>query len=257
MVHKEKSGFTLIELLVVIAIISILAAILFPVFATAREKARQTACASNLKQIGIATLQYIQDYDELYPSGTFFGVQYADHGCGWTRQMYPYIKSKQVLVCPNDGKGSRLSYVGNANVYGVANFSKQSSVTQTVLLCEMQNFPYDVSDTYMYDQSPTTNGLDWAFFSGNSQNYWGPSSHDMATGWLGGYTMGRAEDGTHLDGSCYMMADGHMKWLLGSQVSPGYNAASTTSAQTTGTSSSKGSAAGTADTVHVVTFSAI
>src|ERR1700722_16915261 len=64
----KRTGFTLIELLVVIAIIAILAAILFPVFAAAREKARQTSCASNLKQIGLAILQYAQDYDELYPA---------------------------------------------------------------------------------------------------------------------------------------------------------------------------------------------
>jgi len=67
----RKSGFTLIELLVVIAIIAILAAILFPVFATARDKARQTACISNLKQIGIAFVQYTQDYDEMVPAGWY------------------------------------------------------------------------------------------------------------------------------------------------------------------------------------------
>ncbi len=64
---KKKQGFTLIELLVVIAIIAILAAILFPVFAQAREKARQTTCASNEKQMGLAILQYQQDYDEMFP----------------------------------------------------------------------------------------------------------------------------------------------------------------------------------------------
>src|SRR5580704_7489517 len=68
-IRRRTAGFTLIELLVVIAIIAILAAILFPVFAQAREKARQTSCISNLKQIGLATLQYVQDYDETYPDG--------------------------------------------------------------------------------------------------------------------------------------------------------------------------------------------
>ena len=67
---KSNRGFTLIELLVVIAIIAILAAILFPVFAKAREKARQITCASNLKQIGLGFTQYIQDYDERLPCGT-------------------------------------------------------------------------------------------------------------------------------------------------------------------------------------------
>src|ERR1041385_3748666 len=70
MFFPNKRGFTLIELLVVIAIIAILAAILFPVFAQAREKARQTSCLSNEKQLGLAVMQYLQDYDELLPTGT-------------------------------------------------------------------------------------------------------------------------------------------------------------------------------------------
>ncbi len=100
--HHSLGGFTLIELLVVIAIISILTAILFPVFATAREKGRQTACASNEKQIGLAMLQYVQDYDECYPCGTELGVAYADHGAGWAPQIMPYVKSNAVFVCPDD-----------------------------------------------------------------------------------------------------------------------------------------------------------
>jgi prepilin-type N-terminal cleavage/methylation domain-containing protein len=75
-------GFTLIELLVVIAIIAILAAILFPVFQSSREKARQTACTSNEKQIGLGVLAYVQDYDECYPSGPEMGQNYADQGAG-------------------------------------------------------------------------------------------------------------------------------------------------------------------------------
>src|SRR5579872_3013353 len=78
MQQKERRGFTLIELLVVIAIIAILAAILFPVFAQAREKARQISCLSNLKQNGTAFMMYMQDYDELYPTA----VPWAP-GVGW------------------------------------------------------------------------------------------------------------------------------------------------------------------------------
>ncbi len=88
-------GFTLIELLVVIAIISILAAILFPVFARARENARRASCASNLRQLGLAIMQYTQDYDEYYPRSSASGAYY------WTWTIWPYIKSSQVFLCPS------------------------------------------------------------------------------------------------------------------------------------------------------------
>ncbi len=95
----SKRGFTLIELLVVIAIIAILAAILFPVFAKAREKARQSSCLSNCKQIGIGYLQYMQDYDGLgMPRDT--GV--APNRVGWTDIMMPYVKNTQIFRCPSD-----------------------------------------------------------------------------------------------------------------------------------------------------------
>jgi len=109
----RRKGFTLIELLVVIAIIAILAAILFPVFAKAREKARQTMCLSNYKQKGLAIMQYAQDYDEMmvpcyiawdyHPSGA--GPDYGPHGPPQNAAMpyllQPYIKSKQVWHCPS------------------------------------------------------------------------------------------------------------------------------------------------------------
>src|SRR5580698_2440397 len=102
---KHRAGFTLIELLVVIAIIAILAAILFPVFAKAREKARQTTCASNEKQLGLAFLQYTQDYDEMTVSGAIPanpGAWYAIGGVGWAGQLYPYVKSQGAFACPDD-----------------------------------------------------------------------------------------------------------------------------------------------------------
>jgi len=92
---KKRLGFTLIELLVVIAIIAILAAILFPVFAKAREKARQTSCLSNNKQLGLAFIQYVQDNDEEYPSS-------SNYGAGWAGRIYPYVKSTGVYKCPDD-----------------------------------------------------------------------------------------------------------------------------------------------------------
>ena len=105
----QNSAFTLIELLVVIAIIAILAAILFPVFAQAREKARQTTCISNLKQLGLGIMQYTQDYDETYPISSYFGTTNPPSTSlaaslpwlSWAGIIYPYVKSAQVFQCPD------------------------------------------------------------------------------------------------------------------------------------------------------------
>jgi len=106
---RRHSAFTLIELLVVIAIIAILAAILFPVFAQAREKARQTSCLSNMKQVSLAVLMYVQDYDETYPKADFWdtGQPFPLGYNLWsgTNVTQPYIKNKQALLCPDDNGG--------------------------------------------------------------------------------------------------------------------------------------------------------
>lgn len=119
--HHPNKGFTLIELLVVIAIISILAAILFPVFATAREKARQISCASNERQIGLALMQYAQDNDEtLCPNDDNNNV--SVHRC-YIDFLLPYVKSEQVWRCPSDSTptpvlgGHTTSYVLNCVYY--------------------------------------------------------------------------------------------------------------------------------------------
>jgi prepilin-type N-terminal cleavage/methylation domain-containing protein/prepilin-type processing-associated H-X9-DG protein len=129
---QQRRGFTLIELLVVIAIIAILAAILFPVFAQAREKARQTTCTSNLKQIGTAFMMYVQDYDETYPPWT---GMCPDPSLRWAlRYMYPglvdpYIKNganvqtgelKDVWACPSSKAG--LGAVSNTYAYNFWTF---------------------------------------------------------------------------------------------------------------------------------------
>jgi prepilin-type N-terminal cleavage/methylation domain-containing protein/prepilin-type processing-associated H-X9-DG protein len=103
---RSRSGFTLIELLVVIAIIAILAAILFPVFAQAREKARQTACLSNQKQIGAALAMYIQDYDERIPSSKSLGRWWTLLTAAWPPpfardQLMPYVKNEAIWYCPS------------------------------------------------------------------------------------------------------------------------------------------------------------
>ena len=118
---QRKRGFTLIELLVVIAIIAILAAILFPVFQKVRENARRTACLSNLKQIGLAIVQYNQDADEKMPPG----YDVYGRGNGWAGQVYGYIKSVAVFHCPDD---SGVFVYGSS--YGInSNFAIASKTT--------------------------------------------------------------------------------------------------------------------------------
>lgn len=95
----NREAFTLIELLVVIAIIAILAAILFPVFAQAREKARAATCLSNLNQMGLAVMQYTQDYDETYP---MVRARNAQGGYEWRFELNPYVKSTQIYACPSN-----------------------------------------------------------------------------------------------------------------------------------------------------------
>ncbi len=97
----RRRGFTLIELLVVIAIIAILAAILFPVFARAREKARQSSCLSNLKQLGLAAMMYAQDYDEQMVHYYRYMPSGSDNLYWWGDVLQPYIKNYQVLECPS------------------------------------------------------------------------------------------------------------------------------------------------------------
>jgi len=93
-----RKGFTLIELLVVIAIIAILAAILFPVFAKAREKARTASCNSNLKQIGLGLIMYSQDYDEQL-------IRYYANDYIWMEKIMPYVKNQQLFKCPSSSSG--------------------------------------------------------------------------------------------------------------------------------------------------------
>ncbi len=104
-----RRGFTLIELLVVIAIIAILAAILFPVFARAREKARQSSCLSNVKQINLAVLMYVQDYDERLPTSYYW---IGPDRYSYIMFMVPYVKNAQVFDCPSNTAKASVSYNG-------------------------------------------------------------------------------------------------------------------------------------------------
>jgi prepilin-type N-terminal cleavage/methylation domain-containing protein/prepilin-type processing-associated H-X9-DG protein len=118
---KNRKGFTLIELLVVIAIIAILAAILFPVFARARENARRASCASNMKQIGLGIMQYTQDYDERMPNWLVFEAGTPNLAIPWSFNIQPYVKSTQLFSCPSNPDkatgygGLRRNYAANFN----------------------------------------------------------------------------------------------------------------------------------------------
>jgi prepilin-type N-terminal cleavage/methylation domain-containing protein len=106
---RTKRGFTLIELLVVNAIIAILASILFPVFARARENARRSACMSNLKQMGLGLMQYTQDYDETMPPQNY-GTN-ATNSPKWMDMIEPYVKSTQLFTCPNKDSATQNELV--------------------------------------------------------------------------------------------------------------------------------------------------
>ena len=108
---SKRGAFTLIELLVVIAIIAILAAILFPAFARARENARRASCSSNLKQIGLGILQYTQDYDEKFPFARNFGA--GSPAQNWGQAIFPYVKSNQLFACPSNTDNN--NYMGNSS----------------------------------------------------------------------------------------------------------------------------------------------
>lgn len=205
----RRSGFTLIELLVVIAIIAILAAILFPVFARARENARRSSCQSNLKQIALGILQYTQDYDEKLPLNQVADTLAAGP-YGWADAIQPYIKSGQILQCSSDS--SVLStdplavgytdYFYNSNL-GVGTNTATSVAARPVGLAAV-DYP---SLTLMNGDFPTGNARRWCR-GGNTGGLAGMSTDIDAP-------AGTHVSTRHLDGANYSFVDGHVKWFKG------------------------------------------
>lgn len=276
---KSRYGFTLIELLVVIAIIAILAAILFPVFAKAREKARQTSCLSDEKQIGLGMLQYVQDYDEKYP-GWHYSDGGTNHGAGWLPGTMTYMKSNGLVKCPDDATTptktgyTTLSYAMNTNVTDIAKSSQAAltTVAKTVLLFEATNKTVD--PTLSVDNNggtPQDCGPGGVGFGKDGTGKWAGGTWYYATGTMGGIAAtangGSNQDfnnqltGRHTDGSNFLFADGHAKWYRGAGVSPGASAYTSTDAQGANTytlgDGPVPTAAGVDNTTYSATFSTI
>jgi prepilin-type N-terminal cleavage/methylation domain-containing protein/prepilin-type processing-associated H-X9-DG protein len=184
-------GFTLIEILVVVAIIGLLAAILFPVFARARENARRTSCASNLKQLGLGIMQYIQDYDETYPCVYLWAAD--SQGRYWTHDIYPYVKSTQVYVCPSSNANGKfdINNLGQAQTsvrYGMNNNAFGSGTTQPTKAAQI------TQPAQLLMLTDTENRITgWNSFMSD----------------VGNHTMSFR----HFEGANVAFVDGHVKWL--------------------------------------------
>lgn len=217
-----QSGFTLIELLVVIAIIAILAAILFPVFAKVREKARQISCASNLKQMGLAIVQYSQDYDEqLCPAWN--GDADGNPGNGdnypgtarWMDLIDPYTKSKGIFVCPDTPDAIYVPHSYNYHQEGgyCINVTYYDGTTGHPPITDgifqrsytLASLPVP-SDTVLVTDSNAANNNDFQLAWSNIGSQPSGIGHsDLPWGWI--YATG----GRHTDRANTLFCDGHVK----------------------------------------------
>jgi len=209
---SKRRGFTLIELLVVIAIIAILAAILFPVFAKAREKARQTTCVSNEKQIGLGFMQYVQDYDETYPynyADSIPNAKWGTTGSSLVAFLDPYIKSTGVWTCPSNsfkpalrdcypGRFPPMPYHYSTSGVIIKN-DYPDPVTSPPLSMAKVNVPSGTIMMVEYD-CLANYGEAYTVEFGNCGWYCWNTGYPLATR-------------IHSDGANAIWCDGHVKWI--------------------------------------------
>jgi prepilin-type N-terminal cleavage/methylation domain-containing protein/prepilin-type processing-associated H-X9-DG protein len=238
--RPSKSGqcaFTLIELLVVIAIIAILAAILFPAFARARENARRASCQSNLKQIGLGIMQYTQDFDEKFPMAEYGGGGSGIPDVQWYQAVQPYMKSGTqygqggVFQCPSYtaagnnygqcyGIHSDLcpSYYGTTNGSVTHAVSVLTNAADTILVTEKGNSGREFSyPNYITNEQYWTTGVGTPKGSKDDNNLIESSDCDDKTGNVS-YECAGMPRYRHLNTSNMLFADGHVKAMVRSRV---------------------------------------
>jgi prepilin-type N-terminal cleavage/methylation domain-containing protein/prepilin-type processing-associated H-X9-DG protein len=203
-------GFTLIELLVTIAIIAILASILFPVFARARENARRASCMSNMKQLALSTLMYVQDYDSALP------IDQAYAGVSVFETLMPYIKNSQVRFCPSAPSYTGASIAGSyAQQYGFPMYSDSVATGYAVTAAQVgQSSGAGTPKPVLLDSIPHPSRTcmlgETVYLSTTNTNY-------VNKGW--GFPYFYVKSGSdliedrHLGGSNYAYLDGHVKWV--------------------------------------------
>ncbi len=204
--RNRSKGFTLIELLVVIAIIAILAAILFPVFAKAREKARQATCLSNQKQIGLASMQYVQDYDETYPPAWVTNSSYDAYYSSYMDELMPYMKSREVWTCPSLPRpGYTLAPLyatpAGAAIYAPNHYSANDALINWNSGVALANVKVPAGTIMFYE-----------FYGASNQ-----STRDIMAGWanynyITRSRLDRLPALVHSEGLNVTYADGHVKW---------------------------------------------
>lgn len=214
-IQKTRHAFTLIELLVVIAIISILAAILFPVFSRARENARRTSCLSNLKQIGLGLMQYTQDYDEKYPTQAnsanqrYSNPATAIQADNWIGHVQPYVKSWQLFLCPSatpyvspDSAHNYMVPSGNNNT----NYQGNGVIFRTTGL-SVAAIP-NTSEIIVVQETDVA----------QSVAYLRPNSYGASTPPPYQYWNWSTNNYNHFEGGNQVYADGHAKWRKQSSI---------------------------------------